>query len=910
MRISRFRTASMGRASVALIFGCYSLHWTSLARAQDTNVSPPAGTENDTPPAAPSPAPANSAETPVEAVPPSAAEATGPSPAPVVTTPPAPNVPAASTPTAVSEAAPSELGAVVVTGNRRTTRTVFDSNVPVDVVSHAELQSIPSGDLNDKLALTIPSFNVQRLPLYDGAIFNRPATLRGLSPDQTLVLINGKRRHRSAYIDVTADGSQAVDLSEIPLSAIDRVEVLRDGASAQYGSDAIAGVINIILKDKPGYSGYLQGSRYYEGDGNNLLAGVNAGWSLGGKGSLNLSLEGNIGGATSRSNQRPDAALLIAGGNPYVRTPAVQRFGQPATKGFMAFLNAKYQLSDRVEAYAFGSLGLRRGESDFNYRTPTQGTVFTSTQPADAFQANFASLPPEYQDWYSNDPAAAAGYPGGFTPLFSATSFDRSAVIGLRGELSPDLTWDLSGRYGANRIGYHLSNTLNASQGPYSKKDFDPGSKQQTEFGTNLDFNYSLAAGLPTPINVAFGAEFRRESYTANAGEPDSYAVGPLSAIGLAGGANGFFGTAPEQAGTWGRNSVAGYVDVDADLTRRFNLAGAARAEHYSDAGSTLNGKLSSRFAITKYLNIRGAVSTGFRAPTPGQQNLINTAQYPSQDGTAILTIGSIPPTNPIAELKGGTALKPEKSVNISLGLALQPLKKLTVSLDGYRIDVRDRIGLSQRYVLTDEERAALVAAGVAAAQTLSVFNFFVNGYKTRTQGIDLVFAYGIDLPRDNQLNLTAALNLNRTEVLSFDEGVIDARQRQYIEDRLPKRVITFGAEYVLGRASISARGREYAVWTEPLASETDADGQLIYNQKFSEEIFFDVAASYLVTKGLRLTLGAENVFNNYPDKARFPNTPEDAAAGAIPRNGRIYPSQRPYEADGGRYYARVNFDF
>ncbi|MET0790256.1 MAG: TonB-dependent receptor, partial [Polyangiaceae bacterium] len=708
-----------------------------------------------------------------------------------------------------------------MTGTRRSTRTVFDSNVPVDVVSRADLQAVPSGDLNDKLAMTVPSFNVQRLPLFDGAIFNRPATLRGLSPDQTLVLINGKRRHRSAYIDVTAEGAQAVDLSEIPQSAIERIEVLRDGASAQYGSDAIAGVINIILRDKPGYSGYLQGSRYYEGDGSNLLAGVNAGWALGAKGSLNLSLEGNLGAATSRSNQRPDAAALIDAGNPYIRKPAVQRFGQPSTRGFTAFLNGKYQLSDSVELYAFGSLGLRRGESDFNYRNPSQGTVFISTQPAAAFQQNFATLPQEYQDWYNNDPASASGYPGGFTPRFSATSLDRSAVVGIRGELTPDLSWDLSGRYGANHIAYRIGNTLNASQGPYSKKEFDPGSKQQTELGSNLDFNYSLGVGLPTPLNIAFGGEVRRESYTASAGEPDSYAIGPLSAIGLAGGANGFFGTAPEQAGTWGRNSVAGYADVDADLTRRLNVDVAGRAENYSDAGSTLNGKLSSRIAITDYLNLRGALSTGFRAPTPGQQNLINTAQYPSQDGTAILTIGSIPPTNPIAALKGGSALKPERSVNISLGFAIQPLKKLTASLDLYRIDVRDRIGLSQRYVLSDDERAALVASGVAAAQGLSVFNFFVNGYKTRTQGLDLVFAYGIDLARESQLNLSAALNLNHTEVLSFRDGVIDARQRQFIEDRLPKRVTTLGAEYVLGKASIVARAREYGSWTEPLDSQT-----------------------------------------------------------------------------------------
>ncbi|HYP97492.1 MAG TPA: TonB-dependent receptor [Polyangiaceae bacterium] len=821
---------------------------------------------------------------------------------------PVPAVPAPATAQA-TETQSEELSGVVVTGTRRSTRTEFDSSVPIDVVTAADLGTVPSRDLNDKLALTVPSFTVQRLPLNDGAIFNRPATLRGLSPDQTLVLINGKRRHRSAYIDVTAQGSQAVDLNEIPLAAIERVEVLRDGASAQYGSDAIAGVINIILKDKPGASGYVQGSVYQEGDGGAYVAGINGGWALGKRGSLNLTVEGGAGNATSRSNQRPNAQTLINNGNIYVRQPAVQRFGQPDTRNFVVFVNSKYQLTDSAEGYLFGNFGYHWGENDFNYRSPTQGSVFTSTQPADVFNANFATLPKQYQDWYNDNPAVLAGYPGGFTPRFSATSLDGSAVAGVRGDITPALTWDLSGRYGVNHIDYYIRDTINASQGPTSFKAFNTGTKQQTEYGANLDFNYSLPAGLKEPINVAFGGEFRRESYKVGTGQPDSYAIGPLGVIGLAGGSNGFFGSGPNQAGTWGRNSVAGYVDVDADLTRRFNVGAAGRVENYSDAGSAATGKVSSRVTVIDQLNLRGALSTGFRAPTPGQSNLTNTNQFPSPDGSSIQTNGTIPPTNPISELKGGQALKPEKSVNISFGFVTQPLKKLSFSADVYRIDIRDRIGLSQRYTLTPEEQADLVAGGVAAAQGLTSFNFFVNGYKTRTQGLDLVLSYGIDLSHNSQINITGAANFNKTKVQSFDAGVIDARQRQYIEDRLPKRVTIVSLEYVLGPASILARARDYSSWIEPLDPTTDANGNLIYNQKFTEEVFFDLAASYGITKNARLTLGAENIFNNYPDKARYPNTAEAAAAGAIPSNGRIYPSQRPYEADGARYYARLNFD-
>lgn len=881
----------------------------STAKAQEPPPTPaPAPVEAPTAEEAPPATPPSTETTapPAAAAPPPSASPAAPTP---VTDADVPPPPAASLTAAGAEPEQEQLSGVVVTGTRRATRTEFDSSVPIDVVTAADLATVPSSDLNDKLALTVPSFNVQRLPLSDGAIFNRPATLRGLSPDQTLVLINGKRRHRSAYIDVTAQGAQAVDLAEIPLAAIERVEVLRDGASAQYGSDAIAGVINIILKDKPGASGYLQGSIYQEGDGGSYLAGVNAGWALGKRGSLNLTLEGGAGEATSRSNQRPNAQALIDSGNIYVRRPAVQRFGQPDTRSFIAFVNSKYQLSETTEAYLFGNFGYHWGENDFNYRSPTQGAVFTSTQAPDVFAKNFATLPKQYQDWYNNNPAVLAGYPGGFTPRFSATSLDGSAVAGVRGELSPDLTWDLSGRYGVNHIDYYIRDTLNASQGPTSLKAFNTGTKRQTELGANLDFNYSLAVGLKDPINVAFGGEVRREAYKVGPGQPDSYAIGPLGAIGLAGGSNGFFGSGPNQSGNWGRNSVAGYVDVDADLTRRINVGAAGRVENYSDAGSAVTGKVSSRLTVIDRLNLRGALSTGFRAPTPGQSNLTNTNQFPSPDGSTIQTNGTIPPTNPISSLKGGEALKPEKSVNISLGFVTQPLKKLSFSADVYRIDIRDRIGLSQRYTLSPEEQADLVAGGVAAAQGLTSFNFFVNGYKTRTQGLDLVLAYGIDLTQNSQLNITGTANFNKTKVQSFDAGVIDARQRQYIEDRLPKRVAMLSIEYVLGRASIIARARDYGSWTEPLDPTTDAAGNLIYNQKFTEEVFFDLAASYGFTKYAKLTLGAENIFNNYPDKARFPNTAEAAAAGAIPSNGRIYPSQRPYESDGARYYARLNFD-
>jgi len=865
------------------------------------------------PPAAPAPAPATAA--------PAASAVTVPAP---VGAPP--SAPPASAPASPDDASTKALSALIVTGTRTTSRTVVDSNVPVDVLSAADLQTAVSSDLNDRLAQVVPSFNVQRLPLFDGAIFNRPATLRGLSPDQTLVLINGKRRHRSAFIDVTAQGAQAVDLSEIPLAAIDHIEVLRDGASAQYGSDAIAGVINIILKDRPGFTGYAELGQYYAGDGLGYQVGGNGGVPLGDRGTLNLSFEYASSDATSRSNQRPNAAALIAAGNTYVQQPAVQRFGQPDVWTLRTFLNAKYKLADQLEAYTFGSFGSGWGENDFNYRNPNQGSVFKSGQSADLLATNLATVPAIYQTWYNNSPAVLSGYPGGFTPRFSAYTYDGSAALGLRGSFTPDFSWDASGRWGLNRIRYHIRDTINASEGPYSSKEFDDGTRRQNEWGGNLDFNYYLnPGGSIRPINVAFGGEVRGESYHVGVGDPASYDIGPLGVIGLSGGSNGFFGTGPSQAGTWSRTSGAGYVDLESDVTKRFNLDLAGRFEGYSDVGSTLNGKAAARLTVFDGFNLRGAVSTGFRAPTPGQQNLTNTNQFPSPDGAAILTNGTIPATNPIAAVVGGKQLKPEKSINFSLGFVAQLVDHLTFSADGYIIIIHDRIGVSQQYSLTPDQQATLVASGVAAAQGLTSFNFFTNGFSTRTSGLDLVLSYRTDLAASQRLGITAAANFNQTKVTDFDPGVISANQQQYQEDRLPKQVATLSADYGLARFDVFARARYYGSWTEPFSPYTDNAGtivaqtksELVFNQTFGQRVFFDLALSYTFAARaganpgrVRATIGAENIFDTYPDKAKYPNTLADAAAGNIPSNGRVYPSQRPYESDGGRYYARLAFDF
>jgi len=890
MLVSYARCIRSGYLALLCCFCCAA----EITYAQESEApADPPQTENE--PSAQTPAPDAPAETnePIELVEP---ESAAPDQAQKT----------ASSPEAVTDSSEQ----MIVTGTRRSSRTVVDSNVPIDVIKMSDIKNAPSPDLNDKLTLTVPSFKVDRVPVADGATFNRPATLRGLSPDQTLVLINGKRRHRSAYIDVMNQGAQAVDLAQIPQIAIKRIEVLRDGASAQYGSDAIAGVLNIILDDAIGYRSYAQYARYYEGDGNSVVAAFGGGWALGERGHLRLSLEGSLAEATSRSVQRPDAAELIAMGNTAVRQPVATRWGQPDLRGLISFVDAGYKLTDDIELYAFGNFGYRWGKTDFFYRRPTQPTVFTSPQMPAVFDMNFATLPVRYQDWYRNNPAVLSGYPGGFTPRFAMTTLDGSAVAGARGKVIENLSWDLSGRYGQNWIDYEVRNTINASQGPDSPKDFKAGDKRQTELAANLDFSYLWDLGLVEPLNIAFGGEVRREQYYAGLGDPSSYAVGPLAVLGLAGGSNGYFGTGPLQSGTWSRQSVAGYVDVDADITRWLNLAAAGRVENYFGAGATANGKLAGRVAPFERFSIRGAVSTGFRASTPGQQNLTNTRQAPTADGSAIETTGTIPSTNPISMLKGGEQLKPEKSLNFSLGFVAQPLRNLTLTVDAYHIDVRDRISLSQRYTLTAAEREQLVAQGVAAADGLTQFNFFVNGYRTRTQGIDVVLAYRLELTDRSYVNLTGVVNVNRTKIMSFSPGVINDFNRQYIEERLPKHVENLMVEYRLGAFSVSMRGRHYGSFTEPYSDEVDAEGRLWNNQLFGSELFFDLMASYqFEALPIRVSLGAENIFNNYPDKARFPNSVEDGAAGRTTVTGRIYPTITPYDTDGGRLYARLDME-
>ena len=755
---------------------------------------------------------------------------------------------------------------IIVTGTRRAERTLADSAVPVDVVGEDALQSVPSSDLSDKLTQLVPSFNVERLPGFDGASFVRPATLRGLSPDETLVLINGKRLHRSAYISLTQHGEQAPDLAQIPEIALSRVEVLRDGASAQYGSDAIAGVINLLLNERPGISADLLAGRYYKGDGGSYQAAVRWGANLSDRGTISLSGEFSSQGATN------DAA-------------AVNKVGQPDIRALKLFGNARYKLTDGIELYGFGNANATRSSSEFSYRPPTS-SVFARSY----YQDNPPFLYPTYR--LSNV------YPNGFVPIFGSRSIDASLVAGLRGEIADSLHWDLSGGWGRNRIRYTLRNTINASLGPQSPTSFDSGSNVQAEYSANADFTYLLDTGLYRPINVAFGAEWRRERYDIRVGDQAAYIVGPLSD--LPSGANGFPSPTPDQANSFARNSRAGYLDLDIDATKSLNFDVAGRLEDIDTFGSTFTYKAASRFKATPWLSLRAAYSTGFHAPSVGQQNLTSTGQgadpnTPPPAPQRIITSGLIPSTNPIALTAGGRALVPERSRNISAGLVLTPAPALTISVDYYRIGIRKRLGLTSDLSLDAATRNALVAQGVSQAGQLTTFRFFINGFDTRTEGVDVVGSYHKTVG-SGRLSLTAAYNFNHTRLLNGDPKIVTGSLVQDIEQRLPHHTANASADYQIGRVGLTARVRYYGAFTDALPFLPPS-----LNQRISPESFFDVSASYQLSQGIKATLGAENIFNNYPDRLTGPLTQIF---------GWRYPAYRPYEADGGRYYIRLSTSF
>ncbi|MEQ3649048.1 TonB-dependent receptor [Hyphomonas sp.] len=765
---------------------------------------------------------------------------------------------------------------VIVTGTRGAPRTAFDSLAPVDVISDSAIDLTASDEVMDTLSQLVPSFNVKRLPMADGQVFVRPATLRSLSPDHTLVLVNGKRRHRSAMLG--GNGAQSADLAQIPSYAIKQIEVLRDGASAQYGSDAIAGVINIILDDQAGFNAFAQAGQYYEGDGEQYRLGVQQGFVFD-NGFLNLSGEYTDAQPTSRSRQRADA-IALQEAIPELNVPnPVQNWGQPERQAYRFALNGAYEL-DRSEAYVFSTYGFGSGVTDFNWRNPLTTSAFGES-----------AIDPDYD--------LSETFPTGFSPRFGQDDNDFALTGGYRSNNDGRFSYDLSAGYGRNQIEYFMYNSINASLGSASPTSFDIGTLTQSELTFNADFAYRATLDfLAEDMTFAFGAEQRTEEYEIGAGEYASFAIGPLAPEGFPSGSNGFPGFSPEQSGSSDQTSYAAYVDVEAPITDRWTVGAAVRFEDFSEFGNDTNGKLSTRYEVSPNLALRATASTGFRAPTPGQLFSERTSQGLDTTTLNIFTRGRYSPQGPIADvisLRDGVdilPLQPEESENLTAGLAWNSSTGLSATLDVYQIDVTNRLSTSAAFSLTDEERAELAALGVAGADTITAVNFFQNDFDTRTKGVDLVLTYKYEVG-PGEMNLTGAYNYNKTEVTGGDFAANETAADRF-EKGLPEHTGNLQATYTVGNWDVFGRMRYYGEWRD---YSGNSDGDIF--QDFGAMVLFDLGATYQVNDNMKVRVGAENVFDQYPDEATYQAS-----------RGLIYSRNAPYDTDGGQYYVRLDFSF
>ncbi len=812
------------------------------------------------------------------------------------------------------------LDTISVLGTRSKARSATDSAVPIDIIDAEELHNQGSTDVLDQLRVLVPSFNVSTIPIDDAATLVRPANLRGLPPDNTLILVNGKRRHRSAVITFLghglSDGSQGVDLSVFPSLALEQVEVLRDGAAAQYGSDAIAGVINFGLKRlSEGGAVEVFGGQHYEGDGTTRQVDAQVGLPLGADGFATFTVEYRQADATSRSVQRDDAAAAIAAGYPGVPDPA-QIWGSPEVKDDSKIVMNLGLSGDNIEFYLFGNMAERNTDGGFYYRDPTSRAGVYSNDGGETLlvgspSGNTACPTIALRDAdgnlipYATVSAAVNALPGdcfsflslfsgGFTPRFGGKMQDFGITGGFKGSWSNDIYWDFSASYGRNEIDFVMYNTVNASLGPNQPANFffRPGGNEQTESMFNFDVSKSFDR-----FNLAAGAEFRRESFRINAGDTASTAIGPLTEQGFSIGSNGFPGFNSVTAGEHERDNWAIYFDAEAQLTDQFLLAAAVRREDYDDFGSTTNWKLTSRFDFTENFAVRGALSTGFRAPTPGQSNV-------SQVTTAFIDgelrdTATLPPTNPIAAFYGAEPLTPEESENASLGLVWTD-GTWQFTADWYHIEVEDRIARSTDFTLSDEDRAALVAAGQAQAATLSRVGFFVNDFDTTTTGLDLVAS--VDTEHfGGETSYALAVNFNDTEVDDFTPGIITEARIKKLEESLPKTKGFFSVNHQRGIWHINARLNYYGSFYEDhldsdVVSAEDGGLPIYEGSAFT----VDLETGWDFDSGLYFRIGAQNLFDKVPD-----DNPWGAAVA-----GAQYPVHTPYGFNGGFYYARVGWKF
>ena len=840
---------------------------------------------------------------------------------------------------------------VVVVGTRAQPRSVTESPVPVDVIRTEDFASQGSTDLANQLRTVVPSFNISIQPISDAATIVRPANLRNLAPDHALILVNGKRRHRAAVItwlgNGIADGSQGPDLSVIPSIAIRQAEVLRDGAAAQYGSDAIAGVMNFQLKDaREGGSlefrtgGFLDANpgtastcgsgiigdishscNGIGGHGRAMSVAGNVGLPLGSTGFLNLSMEYGNANPTNRSIQRNDAQAIIDAGNTNIRNPA-QVWGSPLLEDDLKlFGNFGHLFNNGLQFYGHTNYAQRKVTGGFYFRNPhTRGGVFRGPTLEDGR----GSLLVGDRVWADTGVAGAGGcptipivdnvpdaaalaaveadpncftlysrFPGGFTPQFGGDLIDYSLVTGLRGFASNGFTWDASVNVGTSDVDQFIYDTVNASLGYDTPTSFNPGSYRQDDVNLNFDVSYPVN----DVVNVAAGTEWRDEKFTIGAGGQPSWEIGPYAAQGFSSGSNGFNGyRADTTAGVWSRSNVAVYGDLEFDDPGgRWTVGTAVRMENFEDFGTTTNGKLSARVGLSDAFSLRAAVSTGFRAPTPGQQNAFNVTT--AFIGGQLTNNGVVPATSAVAVARGGGQLQPEKSRNYSAGAVFEQ-GAFSFTADYFRIDIDDRVALSQEIALSEGEILTLLAEGIPEARNFPVFRFFLNDFSTTTQGVDLIGTLAA-----GRTTFNAIFNYTDTELKNIESAVIDEFRINTLERGLPNVRWNFSVNHRADRWSLMGRLNYFgAFWdSEDGRNSVGLVGgpmQPWLYPAYSGKALLDLELGIPLSGGVNLALGAENVLNAYPEVNMF-------GAQTV---GNQYGQFSPFGFNGAYYYLRINY--
>ena len=839
------------------------------------------------------------------------------------------------------------LEEVVVTGTRRTDRSVTDSASPIDVISGADINAQPTANMLDTVRNIVPSFFVGQNTISDASTFVRAPSLRGLPSDQVLVLLNGKRFNRSALVQVynggdtgLSFGSHGSDIASIPSIAIKKLEVLRDGATAQYGSDAIAGVLNYGLRDDIGFEVVGRYGQYQEdSDGESQQIAANFGVALGDRGFANLSAEYVDDGQTSRGVTRPTAVAFaqenpsLADQLPHYPLPA-QIWGNSPTHGYKLLLNSGLDVTDNSRVYLFANYAESKADQSFNFRSSLQGTRPFADSEGNIFNLGGRSF---FQHPYyltqcppSNATCPANGYvldtnvfrltsiyPAGFTPRFVGETQQLFGTIGYKGSASSGLRYDFSLSSSRNSLDLSMYNSTSPSYGAASQTSFEFGELIQEESVADIDLSYEMDAGLASPLTLSGGVQYRRETYEATEGDPQSYGAGPYAIphplfVQTAPGvftnsgtftavespsASGYGGTSPTYAGSTSEDSYGVYVGLEADLTSRLSGGIAGRYEDYESSGDATVYKLNGIFKVTDGFSVRATLGSGFHAPSPGQNNVqVLTTNFIA--GVSVQT-GTYPVTSAIAQFYDAQSLKPETSDNYGVGVVINPADNFTLTADFYRIDVSDRIYISRTFNVTAADIIALPE--LASVGVGGDVQYFTNSLDTETTGLDLIGTYRTEVGAGD-LRLTLAYNYNKNEVTKFDPTAIGPAQILTAERLAPNHRANLQAGWTMGDWSINAVQRYYGSWR----AESDYPGQV-----FGAEFTTDLDVSYRFMEKYILTVGASNLFDARPDKiAQSSDNPVFPLVGGL-ADGQVYPRNGgPFGFNGTFWYTTLRIDF